>query len=275
MISRLLALTITAALALGVAGSASALNERGGNRTMGPSSFIVTGTWDRTHTYAVNGKRRTCTLTRGAKCVGAKLRGKVKHHGDLRKANLRRADLRFADLRGANLQGADLRSANLKYADLRGANLKGAKFRYAAPVSGKKAKRGNQTPPPCDPLRTSCPGPGRNLQGADLIGANLTGANLANAKMLGAILWQANLTGAILTNADLTGAIVTDAILWKANLTGAIVTDAILTNANLYDANLRGANLQGANVSGVNLYGVTWHDTVCPNGTVTNTGCLT
>ena len=113
MISRLLALTITAAVALGVAGSASALNERGGNRTMGPSSFIVTGTWDKTHTYAVNGKKRTCTLTRGAKCVGAKLRGKVKHHGDLRKANLRRADLRFADLRGANLQGADLRSANL------------------------------------------------------------------------------------------------------------------------------------------------------------------
>ena len=112
MTSRLLALTITAAVALGVAGSASA------GAGIGFGSANVTGTWDKTHTYAVNGKKRTCTLTRGAKCVGARLRGKVKHHGDLRKANLRRADLRHADLRGANLQGADLRSANLKYADL-------------------------------------------------------------------------------------------------------------------------------------------------------------
>ena len=107
MISRLLALAISAAVALGVAGSASA-----GVRSNVEARYEA-GTWDRTHTYGVNGKKRTCTLTRGAKCVGAKLRGKVKHHGDLRKANLRRADLRFADLRGANLQGADLRSANL------------------------------------------------------------------------------------------------------------------------------------------------------------------
>ncbi len=110
MISRLLALTITAALALGVAGSATGYV---GSLPNGEVFDVATGTWDRTHTYGVNGTKRTCTLTRGAKCVGAKLRGKVKHHGDLRKANLRRADLRFADLRGANLQGADLRSANL------------------------------------------------------------------------------------------------------------------------------------------------------------------
>ena len=59
----------------------------------------------------MNGTRRTCTLTRGAKCVGGRLRGRVQHHGDLRKANLRRADLRFADLRGANLTGATLTGA--------------------------------------------------------------------------------------------------------------------------------------------------------------------
>ena len=169
MIFRLLALTITAAVALGVAGSASAgrTGSSAPSRSFSPYGTTTSGTWDKTHTYAVNGKKRTCTLTRGAKCVGAQLRGKVKHHGDLRNANLRRADLRFADLRGANLQGADLRSANLKYADLRGANLKGAKFRYAAPVHGKKAKRGNSTPS-CAP----------NCQGANLTDANLTGANL-------------------------------------------------------------------------------------------------
>ena len=256
MTSRLLALTITAAVALGVAGSAS-------SQSVVEKWNAATGTWVsasaspsssnpvevmrrlQTHTYGVNGKKRTCTLTRGAKCVGAKLRGKVKHHGDLRKANLRRADLRHADLRGANLQGADLRSANLKYADLRGANLKGAKLHYAAPVHGKtKAKRGNETPS-CAP----------KCEGANLTGANLTDANLARADLKGA-----NLSGADLWGAE----------LYYANLTSANLTDADLLGTDLSDANLKGANLNGAN-----LNGVIWRNTTCPSGTVTNSGCPT
>ena len=236
MISRLLALTITAAVALGVAGSASAQSWAGSGQVIGggpATSMPVSGTWDKTHTYAVNGKKRTCTLTRGAKCVGAKLRGKVKHHGDLRKANLRRADLRFADLRGANLQGADLRSANLKYADLHGANLKGAKFQYAAPVHGKtKAKRGNAQPS-CYP---TCQG--ANLSGANLSGANLRGANLSDANLSNANATYANLTYATLTRVD-------------------------LSYTNLYAANLTYAYPPGA----------VWNHTTCPNGTVTNTSC--
>ena len=241
MSSRFLALTITAGVALGVAGSASA-----GGTVFG---FGATDTGDKTHTYAVNGKKRTCTLTRGAKCVGAKLRGKVKHHGDLRKANLRRADLRHADLRGANLQGADLRSAKLKYADLRGANLKGAKLHYAAPVHGKKAKRGNQTPS-CAP----------NCAGADLIGANLQAARLQ-----GANLRAADLTGANLYTANLIG----------ANLYTANLTAASLFHANLFHANLIGANLRAADLYKANLANVIWGNTTCPDGTVTNTGCPT
>ena len=212
MISRLLALA--AVVALGVAGSASAGELVIGNVVGAPTS----GTWDTTHTYGVNGQARTCTLTRGAKCVGAKLRGRVKHHGDLRKANLRRADLRFADLRGANLQGADLRSANLKHADLRGANLKGAKFQYARPVHGKQAKRGNQTPS-CLP----------NCVGADLDGANLVGANLSGANLSYANLYYANLSHAILVRTN-------------------------LSYADAYYANLTGANLTGANLTGVTWY---------------------
>ena len=233
MISRLLVLTVTAALALGVAGSAGAQN------SVDPTVTDVvkprSGTWDKTHTYAVNGKRRTCTLTRGGKCVGAKLRGKVKHHGDLRKANLRRADLRFADLRGANLQGADLRSANLKYADLHGANLKGAKFQYAAPVHGKtKAKRGNAQPS-CYP----------RCQGANLSGANLSSANLVGA----------NLSDADLSNANAT----------YANLTYANLTRVDLSYTNLYAANLTYAYPPGA----------VWNYTTCPDGTVTQKSCPT
>jgi hypothetical protein len=218
MISRLLALTITAAIALGVAGGASA----GNVVTWDPRGDFASGGVlqidNPFYTYGVNGQKRTCTLTRGAKCVGAKLRGRVKHHGDLRKANLRRADLRFADLRGANLQGADLRSANLKYADLRGANLKGAKFQYAPPVHGKQAKRGNQTPS-CLP----------NCVGADLDGANLVGANLSGANLSYANLYYANLSHAILVRTN-------------------------LSYADAYYANLTGANLTGANLTGVTWY---------------------
>ena len=118
MVFRLLALTTTAAVALGLAGSASA-----GGDLPTVVGAPASGTWDTTHTYAVNGKARTCALTRGATCVGARLRGRVKHHGDLRRANLRRADLRHADLRGANLYCANLYFANLTSTNLYFANL--------------------------------------------------------------------------------------------------------------------------------------------------------
>ena len=209
MFGRTLAAAAAVVAALGAAGSASA-GAFFGNVTGAPTS----GTWDRSHTYSVNGKTRTCTLTRGAKCVGAKLRGRVKHHGDLRGANLRRADLRFADLRGAN--------------------LKGAKFQYARPVHGKQAKRGNQTPS-CLP---NCVG--ADLDGANLVGANLSGANLSYAN------------------------------LYYANLSHAILVRTKLSYADAYHANLTGANLTDAN-----LTGVTWYHTVCPDGTVTYTGCPT
>ncbi len=259
MLPRTLSAWAVVALALAAAGSAMA----GGvgapwypNVVGAPAS----GTWDRTHTYAVNGTRRTCTLTRGAKCVGAKLRGRVKHHGDLRKANLRRADLRFADLRGANLAGADLRSANLTHADLRGANLKGAKFRYAAPVHRKKAKRSNQYWL-CG--EASCAG--ATLNYANLGYTNLAGADLQGADLVYASLYEANLTGANLAGASLNYV--------TANY--ATMTDATLTDAYMPFVNLTGANLTGATLTGANLSAVTWSNTTCPDGTVTNTGCAT
>ena len=98
---KVLIVVVTAVVALGLAGSALAVNA---DRT---------GAWDEAYAYSVKGKERTCVLTRKAKCKGAKLRGRVIHHGDLRKANLRKADLRFADFRGANLKRDNLRGANL------------------------------------------------------------------------------------------------------------------------------------------------------------------
>jgi len=249
MTPRLLALTITAAFALGAAGTASAmpiLDPFLGNVVGAPTS----GTWDTTHSYAVNGKARTCTLTRGAKCVGANLRGRVKHHGDLRKANLRRADLRFADLRGANLAGADLRSANLKHADLRGASIKGAKFQYTPPVHGKKPKR--------DSGNASTRDSGNAYEGANLAGVDLADTNLVEVNFTGA-----NLEGAILAGSNLT----------RANLTRTDLSRASLYSASLSGANLTGANLSGAILTHAWLSGVVWAGTTCPDGVVTSTGC--
>ncbi len=290
MTSRLLALTITAAVALGVAGSASAGRtgssgwESAPFRSFSPYGTTHSGTWDTTYTYGVNGTKRTCTLTRGAKCVGAKLRGKVKHHGDLRKANLRRADLRFADLRGANLQGADLRSANLKYADLRGANLKGAKLQYAPPVHGRTSKHVGADPscyPSCDGARlVGARLMNANLAFANLTGANLTGANLTNATLTNANLSDAKLYYAYLTHAYLVNANMTYSHLKNASLYWANLTHADLANANLSFVNLTYADLTNANLTGADLFGAMplttfWRNTTCPDGTVTNTGCPT
>jgi len=219
---RRLAVTIVAVVALGLAGSAGA-----GAVTPAVSGVPMqstSGTWDTTHTYKVNGKKRTCTLTRGAKCAGATLRGKVKHHGDLRKVDLRRADLRFADLRGANLQGADLRSTNLMYADLRGANLQDAKFHYAAPVHGKKEKQG-RSQPSCYP---TCQG--ANLHGADLSGANLLYANLSDSDLSNANASNADLRYANMTRVDLS---YTN--FYGANLTYAYPPGAIWNHTTCPD----------------------------------------
>ena len=251
MTSRLLALTITAAVALGVAGSASA-RSLATHQSSGEPLPSLTGTWDRTHTYGVNGKKRTCTLTRGAKCVGAKLRGKVKRHGDLRKANLRRADLRFADLRGANLQGADLRSAKLRHADLRGAKLEGAKFHYAPPVHGKNAKPANGYY--CNPY----------CGGADLYGVNLTGTWIRDVTFSGANMRAAKMSGANVGNTDMSNT-------W---LNGADLSHTVWWSVDFSGANMTGANMLWAWYES----DVTWYNTTCPDGTLhtgTYDGCPT
>jgi len=83
-----------------------------------PAATAVAGTWDSVQRYLSRGTTRYCVVTRAARCVGVQLRGRLKHHGDLRRANFRTADLRMADLRGANLTNADPR-----WASLQGANL--------------------------------------------------------------------------------------------------------------------------------------------------------
>ena len=238
-------------VALGIATSAHA----GGRFTpSGDASAVqvpaAPGTWDSTYRYSVNGRPRTCVLTRGARCVGARLRGRVTHHGDLRRANLRKADLRFADLRGANLAGADLRGANLRFADLRGANLTGARIQ-ALRAPGRSANGRVICTPTCEGGDAA----GHYFIRANMVGVNLTGANLTGAHMQYANLWQANLQSVIAVGTD---------FMW-ANLSNTDFTGANLTGANLFWA---------ATTVGIPIGGVTWSNTACPmGGRITGSPC--
>jgi uncharacterized protein YjbI with pentapeptide repeats len=307
MVRRVLAAAAVAGLALGVAGSASAQSPGWPGTDQPFPQFVepsASGPWKATYTYRVKGKTRTCTLTRGAKCVGAKLRGRVKHHGDLRNVNLRRADLRFADFRGANLAGADLRGANLKYADFRGANLKGAKLQHPPRTRPTRVTVGRASnpywdpgpTPPCVTLPSKCRG--ANLQGADfsysmLNGIDFTNANLSGAKLEGALVTEATLDDANLTNADLLNADLSFSSMVRTNLAGAEMAGAVfnsvnLTAANLTRADLAGVAFGGSNLTLANLTGarvttipspgttwpdVTWSGTVCPDGSVSSSIC--
>ena len=76
------------------------------------------------------------------------------------------------------------------------------------------------------------PVPGRDLRGADLVGARLGRADLRGASLRGARLTGADLTAADLRRADLTGADLRSARLQRADLRGAL----FLTQAQLESA---------------------------------------
>ena len=94
------------------------------------------------------------------------------------------------------------------------------------------------------------------LVGASLQGDNLLGAQLGNARLIGARMHGDNLNGAQLQHAFLNGA-----DLERANLRGA----------DLSGADLSRADLTGANLHGATLHGVTWSDTICPDGSNSDT----
>ncbi len=99
-----------------------------------------------------------------------------------------------------------------------------------------------------------------NLHGANLEGVNLEGDNLPEANLKGANLQGANLQKANLQGANLNG----------VHGSGANFAGANLEGANLSKANLTGANLSGANTKGANLNKITWSNTICPDGSNSN-----
>ena len=218
---------------------------------------------------------------RGASLVGLKLNG---------------SDLSGADLSGADLLGVSLASANLTSADLSGAdagktNLTGATLDQAD-LDGGNLQSSNLT----DAKLT-----GANLTNAVLQDSTLTGASLAGTTLTGAsgvsikgtpaslpahwslvggyligpgagtYLTDADLNSRNLTGVDFSGLTLLRTTFEHANLTRANLTKANLTGADFTSANLTKADLDGATVSSTNFTGAVWSDTICPNGSNSNT----
>ena len=195
-----------------------------------------------------------CVLAPKADCTDVVEKWGVDYHGDLSGATFVRARLHGADLRGVNLDGADLRGVVLRHAQLQDARLRDANFGPSRKLTSRTRMR---TTGLLVPSSNNAPC-GQQCQGADLSGANLLGANLSGA----------NLQGANLTGANLTAANLQDAVLTSANLTGVTLTSAQLSDTNLSETNFTGAIGSPGAVSNA-----MWFETLCPNGTVTNTGC--
>jgi hypothetical protein len=114
----------------------------------------------------------------------------------------------------------------------------------------------------------------------DLNGAYLVGANYSYSNLTGAYFFYANLTDISLDNAVLENAHLVNTDLSQASMTHTFLYQALLTNANLYKADLSSANLLNADLTNANLFGVTttglndagviYNNTICPDGTNSN-----
>ena len=110
-----------------------------------------------------------------------------------------------------------------------------------------------------------------NLAGAQLMYAQLAYTNLASSQLQGADLSGSDARGADMSYTNLTGATLRWSTLMWSNFSFANLTGANLSGAFLAGANFHGANLSGADLTGADLTGVNWQDTICPDGTNSNT----
>jgi uncharacterized protein YjbI with pentapeptide repeats len=165
-----------------------------------------------------------------------------------------------ANLAGANLTLADMYNADIAEADLEGADLAGDNLwnSYAFDTDFTDA----------------------NLTGANLTGDILTGAILAGTKLAGANLDEVESGGTDGTAASLPtkwfqlGGFLfgPDDNLANDELAGLNLTGADLAGSQFGRADLTGVNFTDADLSGSSPYyatvtGVTWSNTICPDGT--------
>ncbi len=96
----------------------------------------------------------------------------------------------------------------------------------------------------------------RGGQFADLAGADLTGATLLSGEG-----FNGSFVGATMRGVQMSG----------ATMDGSDLSNADLTDATAVNTTFRMANLSGAIVVGADFTGATWNNTVCPDGTLSNT----
>lgn len=177
----------------------------------------------------------------GADLTGADLTGL-----DLSNTNnYSRMNLSSANLTNANLSNDFLSDTVFTNATLTGTDLGGSVLQFSS--SGGISGTPSALPANWELVHGYLIGPFDFLQNATLAGLDLSGL----------YMFGANFTGADLTGTNLTGAVLQNAVLTRANLTGANLTDANMTNAV--------------------TAGATWSDTICPDGTNSNSyvdGCF-
>ena len=217
----------------------------------------------------------------GASLVGLKLNGSDLSGADLSdtdlvNASLASANLTSADLSGADVENASLTSVTLDQADLDGSNIQGSNLTDAELTGANLTNALLQ-----ESTLTGASLAGSTLTGASGIGIKGTPASLpAHWSVVGGYLigpgagtylTDADLNSRNLTGVDFSGLTLLRTTFEHANLTRANLTKANLTGADFTSANLTKADLDGATVSSTNFTGTVWSDTICPNGSNSNT----
>jgi uncharacterized protein YjbI with pentapeptide repeats len=177
------------------------------------------------------------------------------------------------DLDGLNFTNANLDTARLTGADVTGATFTGA-YLVSAYLDGTNFSNANlQGVTLGNNVFTNA-----NFQNANLAGATFTffgsdsgdfqGATLTNAT-IGSGFYNTNFSNADFSGADFApdANFNSAALFQNVNFSGADFTGATFTTDPLLNLQFTDSTFDGADLSGLNIVQVLWSNTVCPDGT--------
>ena len=113
--------------------------------------------------------------------------------------------------------------------------------------------------------------PVHGVKGANLSGTNYSGADLSNQNISGSNLQNGTFTNVTFQGSNLSGDNAPNASFQNANFTNANLAGSTFQGSNFTGANFTGSNLKGANLKNASMTGVIWSNTMCPDGTNSNT----
>lgn len=173
-----------------------------------------------------------------------------------------------ADFRYRNFKGADMSNSNFYDAHFAGADLRGANFTNTN-LNGAYFDGRDED----DFTTTNFTNV--NMGGATFQSVDLTGQDFTNVgKVQGTNFISSNLTNVDFSGLDFDEGGV-DKSFQYSTLAGTNFTGANLVNANLNGVigsgtDFTNANLTGADFSGHGLTSIVWNNTICPDGTNSN-----